>query len=385
MKIVRYGFIFFCLFPWLSFNIIPTETQPWVIFFALLILISNFKSINIYDVFIIFIPFLVLLFGIMCGDDLSLILRSFFSYLIFSLVFLCFKNIILNEEIDVRFFKICNLVWVSIALVQLFFGNSIVDPFLVTRTSDDRGFTSVAPEPTFFAIFLFFMNWFYLILNNYKLNKRNFFFIFINSISIFLLAKSSLGMFLLVFGFVFLFFLNDGNFAKKILFLVLILILCVIFFVCIDLFLKESRIFHILNSFMDNPFDLFYQDASANERLKNIVYPFLGLIENNGAVGGFSSFQGIHDKLKNSGPDFFWYGDGDNKILSLIGSVVYELGFFGCLILLIILFKSISKSRKSFFEIIALFFVCLNAISIAFPMVAIIMSLILYRREKPYV
>lgn len=305
--------------------------------------------------------------------------------MIFSLVFLCFKNIILNEEIDIRFFKICNIVWVLIALAQFFFGNSIVDPFLVTRTSDDRGFTSVAPEPTFFAIFLFFMNWFYLILDNYKINRKNFFFIFLNTISIFFLAKSSLGIFLLVFGFLFFFFVSQGGGVKKLLFLILIFFVCIVLFACINLFLKDSRIFYILNSFVDNPFVLLYQDASANERLKNIVYPFLGLIENNGAAGGFSSFQEIHDKLKISGPDFFWYGDGDNKILSLIGSVVYELGLFGCLILLIILFKSISRSRRSFCEIIALFFVCLNAISIAFPMVAIIMSLILYRREKPYV
>lgn len=78
MKIVRYGFIFFCLFPWLSFNIIPTETQPWVMIFALLIFILNLKSINIYDIFIISIPFLVFLLGIMLEDDLSLTLRSFF-------------------------------------------------------------------------------------------------------------------------------------------------------------------------------------------------------------------------------------------------------------------------------------------------------------------
>lgn len=385
MKIVRYGFFFFCLFPWLSFNIIPTETQPWVIFFAFLIFLLNFKSINIYDVLIIFIPFLVFLLGIMCGDDIYLILRSFFSYLIFSLVFLCFKNIILNENIDIRFFKICNIVWILIAIAQFFFGNSIVDSLLVTRTSDDRGFTSVAPEPTFFAIFLFFMNWFYLKLDNYKLNRKNLFFICANTISIFFLAKSSLGIFLLVFGFLFVFFISEAGGGKKLLFLFLIFFVCFVLFVCINLFLKDSRIFHILNSFIDNPFVLLYQDASANERLKNVVYPFLGLIENNGAAGGFSSFQEIHDRLKNSGPYFFWYGDGDNKILSLIGSVVYELGFFGCLILLIILFKSISRSRKALFEIIALFVVCLNAISIAFPMIAIIMSLILYRREKRYV
>lgn len=382
MLIFRYGFLLCCMFPWVSFNLVSTETQPWVIMFCIFFILSNIKNIKINELIIISIPFFVLLLGVVLQDDLFLTIRASLSYFVFCMVFLWFRDICFRKYLYIGFFKKCNIVWILFAIIQFFLGNSIVDFILFARTSADRGVTSLAPEPTFFAIYLFFMNWVYLKNSDYRINKDNYILIMINSLSIIFLAKSSLGFIILFSGFLVFFFLSGVGVFRKILTVILLACICVSFFLYVRNFLDGTRLANILDIAAVSSYELFYQDGSANERLKNIIYPILGFFDNGGMPGGFSSFQAMHDSLLDGGSGFFWYGDGGDKILSMVGSVVYELGFLGVFIFVFILKSALSKSKKSFVEVIFLIFICLNAISVAFPMVAIMLSLIISRKEK---
>lgn len=380
--IFQYGFLLLCMFPWVSFNILSVETQPWIIFFSLIFFISKINRVKLIDLIILLIPCFVFILGLVYQDDFFLTIRASLSYFIFCLVFVCFGLIIRDDNLGICFLKKCNMVWLLMGFIQLIFGNSIVDFFLVTRTSEDRGVTSFAPEPTFFAIYLFFMNWVYLKLSEYRVNRGNIFLILLNSISILLVAKSSLGLLLLFLGFLFFFILNDHSLCKKI--FTLILIVFSLFLGCFFIlhFYSDARLANIINYLPFGFYDLIYQDASANERLKNIAFPYLGFIENSGLPGGFSSFKEMHDRLESHYSWLFWYGEGGDKILSMIGSVIYELGFFGIFILAVIFLSAKIRSNKSLLELILLVVVCMNAISVGFPLAAIILSLIMYRKEK---
>ena len=122
-------------------------------------------------------------------------------------------------------------------------------------------------------------------------------------------------------------------------------------------------------------------DASINDRVSNAIFPYLGFILNYGMPGGVNSFYETSVYLSDYSNGYFWSGLGSNKILSYFGSFLYELGFISLFILLYFydfLRDEHNEGRK--YEIILLFILLNSAISVAFPLIGIMIALMYHQK-----
>ena len=80
---------------------------------------------------------------------------------------------------------------------------------------------------------------------------------------------------------------------------------------------------------------------------------------------------------------FFWAGLGSNKILSFIGSFVYELGVIGIIFILYMYWFLKDNNPNRFFELILLFAVLNSAIAVAFSLVPILIAMMYFKKSNP--
>tara|TARA_B100000131_G_C17664432_1_gene429636 strand:- start:159 stop:557 length:399 start_codon:yes stop_codon:yes gene_type:complete len=119
-------------------------------------------------------------------------------------------------------------------------------------------------------------------------------------------------------------------------------------------------------------------DTSINDRVLNVIFPYLGFFMNYGLPGGFYTFSEVSIRLSELTSGYFWAGFGSNKILSFIGTFIYELGFIGILILSFLCFQltKVKKSRRKY-EILFLFLLLSNALPVANPFVPLLIVLLI--------
>ena len=88
----------------------------------------------------------------------------------------------------------------------------------IMRTDSSRGVTSLAPEPTFFGIFLFISSWILAESKNFIINKKMTIILLINFISVIFLAESAMVflLFQLVERLLFSMLLFQKKLSKKI-------------------------------------------------------------------------------------------------------------------------------------------------------------------------
>ena len=242
---------------------------------------------------------------------------------------------------------IINVLWILLGIIQIFYP-SIVLEHLAFRSSYGRGVPSLSPEPSFFGIFLFFISWIYLIRFNYQMNLKFKFIILANLLSILLLAKSSV-VTLYLFITLFIHFIFSCNIKYKIFYLFFLGIL-LLALSNIEFYVGPSRILILTRTFYDDPLSLFFTDASSNQRLSNIVLPMHGLIYNHLIPGGFHSFSDVANDIISFYDGYFFYLYDGMKIMSWIGAITYELGFFGIVIIYIVAKNSYDGTKKKIFR-----------------------------------
>lgn len=194
MKIIKLNSIDFLLlvvifFPWLSFSTNSLDTQPWILFlfpfYLLLLFLCNAKirynpDIVFFIVLIVSSVCISVIFTLFAGNfSVFTLLRAFGGYFIFAFVFLFFYNFASKNPFKVysvlHFF---NFLWLLFSVIQVVFGKYALSFFVVVRTSEERGVTSLAPEPTFFGLVLLFFNFIYLIGKNYNMSRNDKLFFF---------------------------------------------------------------------------------------------------------------------------------------------------------------------------------------------------------------
>ena len=127
-----------------------------------------------------------------------------------------------------------------------------------------------------------------------------------------------------------------------------------------------------------------HSDASINDRVLNVVFPYYGILINNGIPGGLHSFYEISLELVEHFDGYFWAGLGSNKILSFVGAFIYELGVIGVIFILYMYWFLIDKSNPNrFFELILLFTVLNSGIAVAFSLIPILMAFMYYKKLNP--
>ena len=128
--------------------------------------------------------------------------RSLYNYLGVVVFYLGFFNYLIKYGFPMHIFIAVNIIWLLFAVLEVYFPN-IASIFSSSRTGDGRGVTSLAPEPTFFGMYLFFSSWLMLVASNYKPGKYLMYLIFFNLIFIVLVAKSSMMIIYLMFSAIF--------------------------------------------------------------------------------------------------------------------------------------------------------------------------------------
>lgn len=386
--VVDYVLLLAIFFPWVSFSTNNLDTQPWilVLFPAYLFLYFVFKKelkfrrdILYFSVLILFSVFVAVFFNFNGGDiNYYNLLRSLASYTIFIFSILFFYFFALkNADRLYSILYLFNFIWLLIGFIQFIFGKYIFSFLVVVRTSEERGVTSLAPEPTFFALVLLFFNLMYLVGKKYNMNKMDSVVFYTNIIFIFFIAKSSLGIVLVPLLFILMVF-------KKITFSLLfkVGILLAVTLVVMFQFMEGSRVHTILSIIMSEGFiKLILLDASVLSRFLSIVYPFFVSIENLFLPGGFNGFNSFGSMSFLIGGDLVTYQSSE-KIMSYIGSIFFELGFLSISIFFFIFYLIYDKTLFSIFEFAVLNVILLNALTVAFTFVPVLLVIFFLRKKS---
>jgi hypothetical protein len=378
-------FVVASLNPWTSFRINSMDSQPWPVLSGLLFLTLVGSRLFIPKNFLIFVFAIVV--GVFSAIWISLndaqgIPRAIVSYITMGICYVAFFNFLVRYGFPKKTFIIVGILWLLIGITEVFTPtfSEILSP---ARTTSGRGVTSLAPEPTFFGIYLFFSSWLILVSQNYQPKGWSLFLCISNLLAIVLLAKSSMVLvYLVVSGAVLMmggiyFILKKLSIKKKILVLMLTLIAIIIIFIIVfGGALYESRMYKLIQIVLDSNsmVDILLLDASVSQRVEAVVFSIHGFIYNYMMPGGFSTFLTTRDELSIYWGDLFWWPTAHNKIMSFTGATLYELGLFGA-IALAALFLGAQSNAMRLREAAIIFIIMLSAIPLAFPLVPMLFAL----------
>ncbi len=383
--------IYFCLFPYVSFGLNRMDSQPWALILVSVYILFNLK----FEKRNIFILWLVSIFVIICSilyvqNDVHLreFIRAVSNYSI--VFFIWLFSIIINRKYNpVKHYIISSWIYISYAIIQLS-GLRFLDWMSPNRTSLDRGVTSFAAEPTFFAIILFFISW--LIFNGIsKINCNNtnkfstyrigFSTIVINLFMIIFVAKSAtVILLLLVVGIsTFILFIS-----KKTLYFLSVFVLSASLFLYLNLKpnflfkdgLEQTRPIKIAKLMSELDLQtlhrIIYNDESINGRVAQVAIPYIGIIKNYGVPGGYFTFEKISNKIVQ--PDNFFYSrfGRTHKIQSFIGVFVYELGALGVILLSFMAFSLKREFNWKWREIFILFISLIPSVPLGMGLVPLL-------------
>ena len=148
--------------------------------------------------------------------------------------------------------------------------------------------------------------------------------------------------------------------------------------------LNETRLFFLIQKFLNaqSILEIIINDASINARVESVYFSTIGSFKNYLIPGGLDSFIEMRREISSlMEKEIFYNRVESNKIMSWAGSLLYELGIFGLLIM-VLFFKSIYKgSLRSFLNCITLFLILFSAIPVAFPLISILLSLMVYNKK----
>lgn len=378
------------LLPWVSFGLNNHDSQPWPFIFCLtfLLLLSPKIRLPPYSVIIIFLVIFGLIFTTGRTETINSfdLFRAIIGYLSVPLFYIAFYNYYTRYDFPIKLFFAINFLWLVMGLIE-FFLPEIGGLFASNRTTLDRGVTSLAPEPTFFAMYLFFSSWILIEVRNKIDHFRKYIFLMLclNFLGVVFLAKSSMILLfyiLVLFAFL-LAYLPAFRISKKFI-LIFIIIVALIFIILLVgyFFLIDSRLYRLSVLLFSGYsfFDLAISDASINQRIESIYFSIRGSFSNYLFPGGLDTFITTRDSLLSNTGHYFWYLSSSNKIMSWIGSFVYELGFFGVLSIAAFFAAVYRKFRGSICYFFVLFFILLSAIPIAFPLLPMLLAVLVSKK-----
>jgi hypothetical protein len=335
--------IFFCFFPFLSILHLPTDTQPNALLFSIPILMvslgKKFPSYYLLSFFLFLVAFVALILSNL--DFVSIL--SFSNYVSVAIVplavFFTLKHI---GGLSYNFFKIVIYSWCFVGIIQkLIYGKFL--SFLLSRSSgvsesQGRGVVGLAPEPTYYgtAILLFLI----VYLLNFS-EKKDFRLLLIMLIQLVVLSMSSTSLLVLVVATTIYFLLIFVNLpVKKIITIICYSGAVTLLIALTSPFFAHSRVYNLIDIIISNP-NLILLDQSISERFNAIYFSITSLFENYGIPYGFNSYKDyILKKSQDPANAIFFFNfniEHYGRILSGFGMGIFELGFFGLLIPILIL------------------------------------------------
>ena len=394
VRSIGFFFFIFSLIPWINFGVNNFDIQPWSFVFAIIFLACLKKLIiPVYSIKILTLVLIGLSFALLATNSINIffLFRAIVNYLSLPILYVAFYNYFIRYNFPLKLFVIFNFLWIGVGLIQLSFPE-INFSFVNQRNVDEiRGSSSLAPEPTFFAIFLFFSSWILIETKNFAMSKNIKILLFLNFLAVLFIAKSSM-VFLfyiititsfLVSNFFYIFI--DLKFLKKevssfVIFLIIIFLVFIIF----KIFFYNTRLFFFIEQFFNSQsiLEIIKTDASVNSRVESVYFSVIGSLKNYLLPGGLDTFVEMRKEILNSMENEIFYNRVEsNKIMSWIGSIIYELGIFG-IIIITLFFKAIYRNFKgSLFYLATLIIILFSAIPVAFSLIPMLFSLVVYNKK----
>jgi hypothetical protein len=329
--------------------------QPYSLSFAILLFFTFKKRFSLTQIFILAV-FIASTFILIANPLNFIAFRSYFNY--FSLFFVSYVSfyVLKSKKINFELFlKMSIGVWVFIGIVQTIFYREFLT-FLVSssRTTESRGVTSLAAEPTFYGIVLIF---FLIYLLHTKFHMRNFY-IFLCVFGIIFLAKSSMAV---LFLFIIISFYAITHISFKYLFISAISFALVP--MLIEKFMSGTRLAKLISKIADDPVSSVLGDASVNDRVFHVFFSLKGSYDNYFLPNGYLSWNGY---ALNEVPKYGEYVMVDlfsigGRIMSGYGAAFFELGFITIFVPIALFFLYFSIYKNDIKKLL-FFFLTINAI-----------------------
>ena len=99
------------------------------------------------------------------------VIRGFINYLGLPLLYVAFYNYFVRYGVPIKLIIVLNFVWIFFGFIELFFPE-FMSLLSKMRTSSSRGVTSLAPEATFFGVYLFFSSLLFIEFKNLVNTKK---------------------------------------------------------------------------------------------------------------------------------------------------------------------------------------------------------------------
>lgn len=401
LKRMSFLTICFCCIPYtFSMPLIISDVKPFAFLMAIvaLILITTCKKKIIVDIFYVFsIPILLYLpFGLVFSEWDINAFRSIYGYLSFILISFTINTILSMQLFDklnyVRILRFISVVWLffgSIQFISKKLGLSTI--IALGRTSEARGVTSLALEPSFYGIIVLFIAMLIFVLDEFKFRD-----LLILIISL-LLAKSITSIFIAIFFLSPVVFYMLYKYHRRYQMLILscfglVTILALYFLMDLTslmLYMPElfgARITLLFNKIMsDNSLLPVLMDGSGSARISNIYLSFKGSIDNLFLPRGFSGWETYFLSEIETLRHIFWNANlmQTGRIMSGYGSLVFETGIFGIFLLCgIYIIMFLRFSMKYIVCIVpCMTLIMINATPFALPTFALLWGTILWKSK----
>lgn len=356
--------------PSVNFSLTNLDTQPLAIILSIICLIISAGIKIPVVIWFLALPLLASIFLALSSSSTLVGIRAIVTYAS-PLAFACMSYLAFQKKIDIaRYIVFMIYLWAIAGVIQWFVDPDVLKLLVNARTSLDRGVTGLAPEPSFYGMTVIQM-WLLLLLSNQSIALK-LHIIFICLLQILILAQSALAIIVLLVLFVI--FMMKSRYRLITGLLILMSGLVVITYLD-DI---DSRLFSLMKLFIAEPSMIIYLDASVAERFTHIFLSVKYAFNSGLVPHGFDSFLDIMAAEQASNP-IFWYGNPQNKIISGVGSVFFELGFFA--IIYFVVFGSYLYKLKDMPLVYKLmiafgfFLVMINSVTLAAPYFGLMIGL----------
>lgn len=323
-------------------------------------------------------------------------LRSLVGYA--SVCFISITGYYTFKYIQGKHFIGAVFIWFFFGLIQLFinkqFGMSLLSRL---STSEGRGITSLAVEPSFYSIICLF----FLVLNDVfkakgAYSKRVHLVLFFVITSQVFFARAGVGvvLFMVYLGAKVISSRGVLSLAKGVLGLSAVALLGVLVLTAV-LSIQFTRIGMLVYSLTHDPIGLMLSDGSTADRLLHILISHLSVFYSYGIGFGLGNWnENAMDIASNTGGFVLQLANVNitlsGRIMSGWGTAIFELGIVGIFFMISFLFlmrkgfKRTSNEMKSVYlsSAITIYFTMLMAVPISFPLFGYVIGVFAYLQTK---
>ncbi len=392
-KLLIYCFFFFCFFPFLDFLKLGTDTQPNALLFSVIPIAFFFRrklplSILLFGITLV-IALIVLCFGNINFNSLRDVANYFSILLVTWATYLSFHQI---KRLSFGFYAAVNGIWLVIGMVQTY-----LSPFFMTFLlngggrgidSEVRGVTSISTEPSQYGTICIILAMIGLM--NYPM-KKIWWVLLLLVYQLIMLAQSATAALTLVVGIGVFLIVKLAMFNRRAFsYGFIVLALGFVTYKATYETLKDQRIYNLAEELVENPVLFLAADGSVSERFMFVFYSFKGMVDNHFLPRGYNKFNTYMQEQfrlpKTELTELLLYFTRDDytRILSGIGSVIFQLGILGFLIPLGIVFCFRSKLFDDvyLFTCITLLLILLTAFPLMTAIVGFLLGNALYLTRK---